>query len=110
MTALIFLPFYLLRFWYGEGPLVLLRHLYIFNKAFLNFFSVKTLLTTIFQPVKNEYRDGLVGFSIGIGIFMKTSLLFVAASLFIFILVAEAIIFGGYMAFPVITIGLLVWQ
>ncbi|MBI5045006.1 MAG: hypothetical protein HZC02_03705 [Candidatus Levybacteria bacterium] len=109
MSALFFYPFYVLRFWYGEGPVVVLKHFYIFNRVFLDFFSVKILLKTFFLPVKNEYRDGLVGFSIGIGIFMKSCLLIIAAFLFMILLVFEVVIFGGYMAFPLITVGLLLW-
>lgn len=39
--------------------------------------SVPILLKTFFKPLKNEYRDGLVWFSIIMGMLVKSVILFV---------------------------------
>lgn len=109
MTALFFLPVYFLTFWFGEAPLGLLRYFREVNRAFLQFFSVFILLRTFFHPIKNEYREGLVGFSIGLGIFFKSCILLAAFLLFIPLLIIEALLLIGFLIFPLITLGVLLW-
>lgn len=109
MTAFVFLPIYLLTFWFGQAPIRLLWYFHEVNKAFFQFFSVPLLVKTFFKPVKNEYRKGLVGFSIGMGIVLKSCILFVSFFLFLPLLLIELVLFIGFMAFPVITLALLLW-
>ncbi len=64
------------------------------------------MIKTFFRPWKNEYREGLVGFSIFMGIVFKS--LFITADLVIllFLLIAEAILFLWFLAFPAVVIYL----
>lgn len=101
------LPVMFLKFWFIESPVALFKFFLSVNGAFFQLFSLPLLLRTFFKPLKNEYRKGLVGFSIGLGIFVKT--FFIIADLFILLLLlaVEISIFVGYIAFPFATIALL---
>ena len=110
MSAYLFLPFYILAFWFGQAPIALLRYFKAFNRAFFDFFSVPMLLRTFFRPVKNEYRKGLVGFSIGMGIAVKSCIILTSLVLFIGVLAIETVLFCGFFAFPIITVALLIWN
>lgn len=109
MSAYFFLPFYFLSFWFGEAPVSILRHFLEINKAFFRFFSISLLLRTFFQPIKNEYRKGLVGFSIGMGMVVKTMVILASLILFIPILLLEILLLGGFLIFPLVTLALLIW-
>ena len=109
MLYYLFLPMYFLAFWFGEAPLKLLSYFHEINKAYFQFFSASLLLRTFFKPVKNEYRKGLVGFSIGMGIFLKSCLLITAALLFIPLVLAECVFLIGFLAFPLFMLAILIW-
>jgi len=109
MSAYLFLPFYLLSFWFGHAPLSLLRYFGVFNRAFFDFFSVPILLRTFFYPIKNEYRKGLVGFSIGMGIVLKSLIIFTSLIFFIGVLAVEVVLFCAFFVFPIATMALLIW-
>ena len=97
------LPLQILKFWYLEEPKNILSFFVSLNKAFLVAFSLPLMLKTFFRPWKNEYREGLVGFSIFMGIVIKT--MFVTADLLIFagLVCAELIIFACYLIWPLAT-------
>ncbi len=61
------------------------------------------MLKTFFKPWKNEYRKGLIRFSIFMGITIKS--LFILADLFIFafLLLTEIIIFVLFLTWPFLT-------
>jgi len=109
MAAYLFLPFYFLSFWFGEAPIGLIKYCNEINKAFFQFFSVPLLLRTFFQPIKNEYRKGLVGFSIGMGMAIKTMLIAFSLILFIPIFLLETAVVIGFIAFPLVTVALVIW-
>ncbi len=109
MAAYLFLPFYFLAFWFGEAPIRLLKYFHEVNKAFFQFFSVSLLLRTFFQPIKNEYRKGLVGFSIGMGIVVKSAVILTSLILFVPIFLLEAALIIGFIVFPIFTVALLIW-
>ena len=96
-----------LKFWFIESPIALLKFFASLNSAFLQLFSLPLLLKTYFKPLKNEYRQGLVGFSRAMGMFVKT--FFIAADLAILFLLLfiEISIFIAYVFFPVATVVLL---
>ncbi|HYM65459.1 MAG TPA: hypothetical protein VES68_03175 [Candidatus Sulfotelmatobacter sp.] len=100
--SLILLPLYILKFWYLEAPIKLLRYFFHLNKAFFNLFSLPLMIKTFFRPWKNEYREGLVKFSIFMGMVFKT--MFIVADLFIlfFLILFEVIVFMGFLAWPVL--------
>lgn len=61
-----------LQFWFVQAPLGLIIFFQSFNNAFLKLFSFQLLTRTFFKPWKNEYREGLVGFSIIMGMILKS--------------------------------------
>jgi hypothetical protein len=101
MQGILLFPFIFLKFWYLEAPLNMLRFFASLNKAFFGVFSLPLMIKTFFRPWKNEYREGLVGFSIIMGMVMKS--LFIVADLFLFILLisAEVIMFTAFLFLPV---------
>jgi hypothetical protein len=101
------LPVMLLKFWFIESPIALFKFFASFNAAFFELFSLQLLLRTYFQPLKNEYRQGLVGFSRAMGITIKT--FFIIADLFmlIIILAIEIAVFVSFVMFPIATVALL---
>jgi hypothetical protein len=101
------LPVIFLRFWFLEGPLRLLNYFGQVNRAFFELFSLPLLLRTFFRPLKNEYREGLVGFSIGVGIVVKSVLIVFNFLLLIPLLVAEVVILVVIVTLPITTILLL---
>jgi|SRR3989344_8610727 len=101
------LPFLLLKFWFLEAPLSLIVYFESFNKAFLDFFSLFLLVKTFFKPWKNEYREGLVGFSIGMGIFVKTWVILFTILFFLILLILELLILIGFVSLPIWTIVVL---
>jgi len=101
------LPVMFLKFWFFESPLEMLKFFVSLNKAFLHFFSLPLFLETYFQPLKNEYRQGLVGFSRAMGIIIKTFLITADVIMLTALLAAETFIFVGYIFFPIATVWLL---
>lgn len=99
---LIKFPFIFLKFWYLEAPLNILRFFASLDKAFLGVFSLPLMLKTFFRPWKNEYRQGLVRFSIFMGMVIKS--LFITSDLILFIglILAEILFFVGFLALPVL--------
>lgn len=96
-----------LRFWFIEAPLGLIAYFSSLNKAFLELFSLGLLAKTFFKPWKNEYRKGLVGFSIGMGITIKSIVILVDTIIFIMLLLAEGIFLLGFLLWPFATVGFL---
>ncbi|MBI3984404.1 MAG: hypothetical protein HY344_00465 [Candidatus Levybacteria bacterium] len=100
------LPFDLVKFWYVEAPLSLISFFGIVNKQFLTLFSLPLMLKTFFRPWKNEYREGLVGFSIFMGIAFKTLFILIDLVILAFLIVSEAILFVWFLAFPAVIVYL----
>lgn len=96
-----------LRFWFIEAPMGLIAYFASFNKAFFELFSPGLLARTFFKPWKNEYRKGLVGFSIGMGIAIKSMVILVDMIIFVILLACEGIFLFAFLAWPFATIGLL---
>ncbi len=107
MTAYLLLPFALLKFWYFEAPFGILQLFDSLNRAFLQLFSLFLLVKTFFKPLKNEYRKGLVGFSIGMGMVVKTCIIIADLFLFSLLLVFELFILLLFLTFPVLTFVIL---
>lgn len=109
MSALFSLPIYFLKFWYLETPSKMLDYFLSLNQAFFQLFSLPLFVRTFFQPLKNEYRKGLVGFSLGMGIGVKLCLIFIDLLLFLLLLLMELIIILGFLSFPILTVLTLIW-
>ena len=101
------LPVTFLQFWFLEAPLRLISYFRQINRAFFELFSLPLLLRTFFKPLKNEYREGLVGFSIGMGIVIKSVLIVLNFLLLIPLLVAEVAIFLLFVTLPITTVLIL---
>ncbi|OGH10299.1 MAG: hypothetical protein A2857_02535 [Candidatus Levybacteria bacterium RIFCSPHIGHO2_01_FULL_36_15] len=103
MTAFLY-PLLVVHFWYVEAPFGILKFYRSLYFYLLNMFSLKLLVLTFFRPVKNEYREGLIGFSIAFGMIVKSFLILI--SLFIILLVSffEIIFLFGFLASPAILV------
>lgn len=102
-----FLPFDFLKFWFFDSPRELIGFFASINQAFFQLFALPLFIKTFFKPLKNEYRQGLVGFSRWMGMLVKT--LFITADLIMFIpLVAiEILVLFLFVMFPIMTVGML---
>lgn len=109
MKSYAFLPLTFLKFWYFDSPKSLVQFFLSLNRAFLQLFSLPLFLKTYTKPLKNEYRQGLVKFSIVMGILIKSVLIFVDVILFGLLLFSEVTVLAGFLAFPVLTVLLVVW-
>src|SRR5260221_456328 len=101
------LPMMFLKFWFIESPLAMIKFFASLNSSFFQLFSLPLLLRTFFQPLKNEYRQGLVGFSRAMGMFVKTFFILADLAILFLLLFVEVTIFLGYVFFPIATIALL---
>lgn len=101
------LPILLLSFWFFEAPRAILAYFGSLNSAFLHLFSLPLLVKTFFRPWKNEYRKGLIGFSVGMGMAIKTLVIFVDLLLFVALLTVEFCVIAGFLLMPILTVLLL---
>jgi hypothetical protein len=103
---LFLLPLDLIKFWYLDAPVLLFFYFVSLNKAFFGLFSLPLMFKTFFRPWKNEYRKGLIGFSIFMGMIIK--IFFIAGDLVIFagLLFCEIIFYIVFLAFPFLAIYL----
>lgn len=109
MTAYALLPLLFIKFWYLDAPLRMCRSFFSFNREFLHLLSLPLFLRTFFKPLKNEYRAGLVGFSVGMGIAVKSILILVDLLVLAVLLLVEILILAGFLFVPLGTMYLL-WQ
>lgn len=95
------LPLIFLRFWFLEAPRGLISFFASLNSAFLQLFSLPLLVRTYFKPWKNEYRKGLVGFSIAMGMFIKTVVIIADVFLLFTLLIFELIFMFSFVVWPI---------
>lgn len=107
MSAYLFLPAAFLRFWFLDAPKDIALYFFSLNNAFLQQFSLALLLRTFFKPIKNEYREGLIWFSIGMGMFVKFWLILVDLLLFLMLIFIEIILLVAFIVWPFVTISLI---
>lgn len=100
-------PVEFLKFWFRSAPLELIGFFGSLNSAFLQLFSLSLLIKTFFKPWKNEYREGLVGFSIGMGMLIKTFVIIADIVLFIPLILLEVCFVVGFLIWPIATFFLL---
>ena len=98
------LPLTFLKFWYLEAPVGILGFFGSLNSAFLQLFSLPLLVRTYFKPWKSEYRKGLVGFSIGMGIFIKSLVIIADIVLLLLLLSFEVTFVITFIVFPIGTV------
>ena len=97
-----------LKFWFIEAPKSIWKYFASLNAAFLELFSLPLLVRTYFRPWKNEYRKGLVGFAIGMGITIKSFVILVDMLLFGVLLGVELLCLLLFVAWPFITLAVLI--
>ena len=102
MIAFLFYPYYLFSFWYKDVVGGVFRFLLSFNRYAASLLSVPLLLKTFFKPLKNEYRQGLVFFSIIAGILIKSALLSVSFLVFLVMLLVELFLLCFLLVLPLI--------
>jgi hypothetical protein len=107
MKRYLFLPFDFLKFWFYEAPREIIGFFASLNKSFFELFALPLFIKTYFKPLKNEYRQGLVGFSRAMGIFIKTILIIVDLIILIPLLIFEVLTLLLFVTFPVLTIWIL---
>lgn len=100
------LPLVFLKFWFLEAPKAQIVFFSSLNRAFLHLFSLSILVKTYFKPWKNEYREGLVGFSIGMGMFIKSIVIIVDITLLLLLLGLELLLTVFFIVWPIATIYL----
>ena len=106
--GLLLAPVFLVPFWYRDFLLGSIKTSYYVFIYIANLLSVPLLLHTFFKPLKSEYREGLVLFSVLVGIIIKSAVLLVAAVL---LLISFIILLGinvGIILLPVFLIWLLI--
>ena len=101
------MPILFLKFWYFDALLRIAKYFLSVNHAVLQILSLPLMIRTFFRPLKNEYRKGLVAFSIGMGMFIKTILIFVELVIFLFVIFAELTFLSFFMWWPLLTIFIL---
>ncbi|MEK7559467.1 MAG: hypothetical protein AAB521_04115 [Patescibacteria group bacterium] len=101
------LPLVFLKFWYLEAPIKILNFFSTLNQSLLSLLSLPLLIKTFFKPWKNEYRKGLVLFSIIMGMFIKTFAIMADIIIFLFVLFFEIIFFVSFILWPVATLMLI---
>jgi hypothetical protein len=104
MVAFLYYPFYLLIFWYRDVLGSLFEFFTAFNRYVASLLSIPLLLKTFFKPLKNEYREGLVVFSVISGIAVKSVLISVNLLIIFIILLIEFFIGLFLLALPVLLI------
>ena len=107
MAAYLLFPLRFLMFWFYEAPKEIIFYFLSLNAAFFQFFSLPLLLRTFFQPIKNEYRKGLIGFSIGMGMFVKSWIILFDLALLILLLAFEIVFILSFILLPFLTVALL---
>lgn len=98
------LPLAFLKFWYLEAPIGILGFFGSLNSAFLQLFSLPLLIRTFFKPWKSEYRKGLVGFSIGMGIFIKSFVITADIVMLLLLLLFEIAFIAAFIFWPIGTL------
>jgi len=108
MNFYLYLPILFLKFWFLDAPIRLIKYFASVNHATLQILSLTVLIKTFFKPLKNEYRKGLVLFSIVFGMIVKTSLIFVDLIMLSFVIFVEVSILVLFIACPFLTFYILI--
>ena len=93
--GLLIYPYFLVVFWYRDFFIKSVKKSFEIFIYATNLLSVGLILKTFFAPLKNEYHEGLVLFSIITGVIVKTALLLIDLAVLIalaFILVMVDIV------------------
>lgn len=101
-SYIVTLPVTLLIWWLLESPKIVFKILKFILILITHQLGYGSLFKTFFKPWKNEYREGLVGFSIIMGMVIKGFLILIESSILFIILVSEIFIFAVWVLLPFI--------
>ena len=104
-TYLVSLPLEFLRWYFIDATINLFNILRWFLEVCVQILGVTSIFKTYFRPWKNEYREGLVRFSIFMGMFFKTLFLIFDCFLLAFVLIAEIVILLVWVLLPFLVLG-----
>jgi|SRR5882762_3834272 len=104
-----FLPLFLdfMVFWFIDAPKGLIDYFSSLNIALMKYFSFRLLLTSFFKPWKNEYREGLVGFSLVMGMIVKGMLLSFGSFVLVVFFLFEIAFILFFVGCPFLTVAIL---
>ncbi len=108
MSAFLLYPIYLFIFWYKDVLVGLFNFYAVFNKYVAQLLSLPLLVKTFFKPLKNEYRQGLVVFSIVSGIVIKSVLISIDLLVLLLLLSIEMFSLLIVALFPLILLMLII--
>jgi hypothetical protein len=107
MRRYLFLPLSFLKFWFYEAPRAIVGFFASLNNAFFQLFGLVIFIKTFFKPLKNEYRQGLVGFSRWMGMAVKALLITADLVILTPLLLFEAAVLVLFLTSPIMTFWLL---
>lgn len=107
MQSFLTVGFDFVFFWFIQAPRGLIEYFGSFNTAFLKLFSFRQFVATFFKPWKNEYRQGLVGFSILMGVVIKTFMILFDVLILGILIIVECALVLLFIAWPFLTVVLL---
>lgn len=110
MLAFLYYPFYLIVFWYKDVLGGLLDFFIDLNRYVASLLSLQLLIKTFFKPLKNEYRQGLVLFSIIFGMVIKSVLISISLLLVLFLLFIEFLIGVFLLLLPFALVALIFYK
>lgn len=107
MQSFLLLILQFFRFWFIEAPKGMIDYFFSFNSTAMKFLSLGVLARSFFRPWKNEYREGLIGFAIFMGVIIKSLIIFFDLILLLIFIILELLLIFIFVSFPVITIILI---
>ena len=99
------LPVTFFSWWFLESPKVVYKILYFIFTSVVHQLGYKSLFKTFFKPWKNEYREGLVGFSVIMGMAIKGLLIFIETFIILFLIIVLVPLLIAWVLLP----GLVLW-
>ena len=98
------LPISFITWWFSNNIKLIYKILSFIFLTTVHLFGYKSLFKTFFKPWKNEYREGLVGFSRLIGASIKSILIFTETFFIIILFLVLAVVFIFWVLLPFIVI------
>jgi hypothetical protein len=98
------LPLNFIVWWFTDNIKLIYKILFFIFRTTVHLFGYKSLFKTFFKPWKNEYRQGMVGFSRIIGMAIKTMLIFTESFFVLFLVFTLGAVFISWILLPFIVI------
>ena len=99
------LPLQFIYWWFVEATFTIFKVMRYFLAAAYHLLGIGSILKTFFEPWKNEYREGLVRFSIFMGMFLKSLLLIFDLIFLAGLILVEFVAILAWVLLPLIVIG-----